>query len=361
MPTLQINLLEHPDTMQTRELGRTGLKVSALCLGTMTWGEQNTQEEAFEQMDYAIAQGITFFDTAEMYAVPPTANTYGTTETIIGNWFRARPGARGNVILASKVVGQADWLPHIRGGQPRLNRVQIEEAVNGSLRRLQTDYLDLYQMHWPDRNTNYFGKLGYRHDAGETSTPIEETLDALDGLIKSGKVRHIGISNETPWGAMRYLHAAETRGLPRIASIQNPYNLLNRTFEIGLAEIAHREQLGLLAYSPLAFGVLSGKYLGGARPEGARISLFKRFSRYTNPQAESATAKYVALAREHGLDPVQMALQYVTTRPFVTANIIGATSMAQLRANIASREVKLDDELLAAIEAIHVAQPNPAP
>lgn len=353
--------METPDPMETRELGRTGLKVSALCLGTMTWGEQNTQDEAFAQIDHALAQGINFIDTAEMYAVPPTAKTYGTTETIIGNWFRANPGRRSGLVLASKVVGQADWLPHIRGGQPRLNRTQIEEAINGSLKRLQTDYLDLYQMHWPDRNTNYFGKLGYRHDDSETSTSIEETLDALDGIVKSGKVRHIGISNETPWGTMRYIGAAETRGLPRIASIQNPYNLLNRTFEIGLAEIAHREQVGLLAYSPLAFGVLSGKYLGGVRPEGARISLFKRFSRYTNPQAEIATAKYVALAREHGLDPVQMALQYVTTRPFVTANIIGATSMEQLRANIASTRVRLSDELLAAIESIHVEQPNPAP
>ncbi|MFP5383279.1 MAG: NADP(H)-dependent aldo-keto reductase [Gammaproteobacteria bacterium] len=347
--------------METRELGRTGLKVSALCLGTMTWGEQNTQSEAFAQIDHAVSQGINFIDTAEMYAVPPTAKTYGTTETIIGNWFRANPGRRSGLVLASKVVGQADWLPHIRGGQPRLNRAQLEEAINGSLQRLQTDYLDLYQMHWPDRNTNYFGKLGYRHDDAETSTPIEETLAALADIVKTGKVRHIGISNETPWGTMRYLHAAETRALPRIASIQNPYNLLNRTFEIGLAEIAHREQVGLLAYSPLAFGVLSGKYLGGARPEGARISLFRRFSRYTNPQAEIATAKYVALAREHGLDPVQMALQYVTTRPFVTANIIGATSMEQLRSNIASTAVKLSDELLAAIEAIHVEQPNPAP
>ncbi len=348
--------------MEYRELGTTGLKVSALCLGTMTWGEQNSQEDGFAQMDLARDRGINFFDTAEMYAVPPTAKTYGTTETIIGHWLKARPGARQQLILASKVCGQGDWLPHVRDGKPRLNRQHIEAAIDASLKRLQTDYLDLYQMHWPDRNTNFFGKLGYRHvEKDEVQTPIAETLDVLAGLVKSGKVRHIGISNETPWGTMRYLAESATRGLPRIASIQNPYNLLNRTFEIGLAEIAHREKVGLLAYSPLAFGVLSGKYLGGARPAGARISLFTRFSRYTNPQAEIATAKYIALAKEHGVDPVQMALQYVTTRPFVTSNIIGATSLAQLEQNIASQALKLSDDLLKGIEAIHVTQPNPAP
>ncbi|MFZ5722336.1 MAG: NADP(H)-dependent aldo-keto reductase [Pseudomonadota bacterium] len=347
--------------MEMRELGTTGIRVSSLCLGTMTWGEQNTRDDGFAQMDLAVEQGINFFDTAEMYAVPPTARTYGTTETIIGQWFAARPGRRQGIVLASKVVGQGDWLPHIRDGKPRLNRQHITAAIEGSLQRLQTDWLDLYQLHWPDRNTNYFGKLGYRHDPAEVSTPIAETLDVLADIVKSGKVRHIGLSNETPWGTMRYLVDAETRGTPRVASIQNPYNLLNRSFEVGLAEIAHRERIGLLAYSPLAFGVLSGKYLGGARPEGARITLFKRFSRYTNPQAEIATAKYVELAKQHGLDPVQMALQYVTTRPFVTANIIGATSLAQLKTNIDSAQVKLSDDVLAGIEAIHTQQPNPSP
>lgn len=347
--------------MDMRPLGRTGLQVSALCLGTMTWGEQNTRDEGFAQMDLAIERGINFFDTAEMYAVPPTARTFGTTETIIGEWFRARPGMRERIVLASKVCGQADWLPHVRDGRPRLDHANIVRALEDSLRRLRTDYLDLYQLHWPDRQTNFFGKLGYRHDSDEVSTPIEETLRVLDELVKSGKVRHVGISNETPWGAMRFIAASESLGLPRVASIQNPYNLLNRTFEIGLAEIAHREQLGLLAYSPLAFGVLSGKYLGGARPNGARITLFKRFSRYTNPEAERATAQYVALARQHGLDPAQMALRYVTTRPFVAANIIGATSIAQLESNIASMDVRLSDDVLAGIEAIHAAQPNPSP
>ncbi|MFZ5757844.1 MAG: NADP(H)-dependent aldo-keto reductase [Pseudomonadota bacterium] len=347
--------------MELRPLGNTGIQVSALCLGTMTWGEQNTQDEGFAQMDLAVERGINFFDTAEMYAVPPTAKTYGTTETIIGNWFRARPGMRDRIVLASKVCGQGDWLPHIRDGKPRLNRQHITQAIEGSLKRLQTDRLDLYQLHWPDRNTNYFGKLGYRHDGNETSTPIAETLDVLADIVKSGKVRHIGLSNETPWGTMRFLFDAETRGTPRVVSIQNPYNLLNRSFEVGLAEVVHREQVGLLAYSPLAFGVLSGKYLGGARPEGARITLFKRFSRYTNPQAEIATAKYIELAQQHGLDPVQMALQYVTTRPFVTSNIIGATSIAQLKTNIDSAHVKLNDEVLKGIEDIHTAQPNPSP
>ncbi len=347
--------------MDTRELGGTGIKVSALCLGSMTWGEQNNQDEGFAQMDMACDRGITFFDTAEMYAVPATAKTYGSTETIIGNWFRARPGMRQKIVLASKVCGRADWLPHVRDGKPLLNRKHIEEAINGSLARLQTDYLDLYQLHWPDRNTNYFGKLGYQHDQNETATPIEETLAVLADLVKAGKIRHVGISNETPWGTMRYLAAAQAQGLPRIASIQNPYNLLNRSFEIGLAEISHRERVGLLAYSPLAFGALSGKYLNGARPEGARITLFKRFSRYTNPQAEAATAKYIALAKNYGIDPVQMALQFVTTRPFLTSNIIGATSIAQLKTNLDSVNVSLNDEILKSIEKIHTGQPNPAP
>lgn len=347
--------------MEQRELGSTGIKVSALCLGTMTWGQQNTQDEGFAQMDLAVERGINFFDTAEMYAVPPTDQSYGTTETIIGNWFRARPGMRDKIVLASKVCGQGEWLPYVRDGHARLNRRHIEEAIEGSLRRLQTDRLDLYQMHWPDRHTNYFGKLGYQHKVDEIHTPIAETLEVLADIVKAGKVRHIGVSNETPWGTMRYLAVSDARGWPRIASIQNPYNLLNRSFEVGLSEVAHREKVGLLAYSPLGFGVLSGKYLGGARPEGARITLYKRFSRYTNKEAENATAQYVALAKTHGLHPVQMALQYVTTRPFVTANIIGATSVEQLKVNIESADITLSDEVRAGIEAIHASQPNPAP
>lgn len=350
--------------MEKRPLGRTGLLVSKLCLGTMTWGVQNTQDEGFAQLDHATAAGINFIDTAEMYAVPPSAESYGSTETIIGNWFRARPGRRQELILASKVCGGSfgpGGLAHIRGGSTRLNRQQIEAALHGSLQRLQTDYLDLYQLHWPDRPANYFGKLGYQHQPEAGGTPIEETLDVLADLVKAGKIRHIGLSNETAWGSMRFLHLAESRGLPRAASIQNPYNLLNRSFEISLAEVAQREDLGLLAYSPLAFGMLTGKYCGGARPAGARISLFTRFSRYTNAQAQSAMEAYVALAREHGLSPAQMALAFVTRQPFVTANIIGATTLAQLQENIASADLVLSEAVLAGIEAIHTRQPNPAP
>ncbi|WP_071873073.1 NADP(H)-dependent aldo-keto reductase [Atopomonas hussainii] len=346
--------------MQQRPLGRTSLTVSSLCLGSMTWGEQNTAEDAFAQIDCAKAHGVNFIDTAEMYSVPPRPETYGATERIIGQYLEAR-GGRENWIIASKVAGPGDWLGYIRDGQPRLNQQHIDAAIDASLERLKTDYIDLYQLHWPDRSTNFFGQLGYQHNSSETFTAIEETLAALECHVQAGKIRHIGISNETPWGAMQYLQHAEQRGLPRAVSIQNPYNLLNRTFEVGLAEIAMREQLGLLAYSPLAFGVLSGKYANGARPSGARLSLFTRFQRYTNPQAEAACARYVELAQQHGLSPSQMALAFVTSRPFVTSNIIGATSLAQLEENLASSELTLSDELLASIEAIQREQPNPAP
>jgi len=346
--------------MKQRELGRSGIKVSMLCLGTMTWGEQNTQEEGFAQMDAAVAAGINFFDTAEMYAVPPTAKTYGSTETIIGHWLRARPGQREKIVLASKVTGRSEGMPYIRGN-PRLSRIHIEEAINGSLQRLQTDYLDLYQLHWPDRQTNYFGKLGYQAVDDSDSVPIMETLETLNDLVKAGKIRHVGLSNETPWGAMKFLQLAESHGLPRAVSIQNPYSLLNRSYEVGLAEVSHREDIGLLAYSPLAFGVLTGKYLNGQWPAGARITLFKRFSRYLSPQAEAATTAYVALAREHGLSPAQMALAFINRQPFVTSNIIGATSLAQLEENIGSAGITLTDELLKAIEAVHVQHPNPSP
>lgn len=347
--------------MQYRPLGQTDLKVSEICLGTMTWGQQNTQADAFAQMDYAVVHGINFFDTAELYSIPPNAQTYGSTETIIGNWFKAR-GKRDQIILASKVVGPgADWIPHIRHGQTCLDRKNIEAALHTSLQRLQTDYLDLYQLHWPDRDTNFFGKLGYQHNANEHPIAIAETLEVLNDLVKAGKIRHIGVSNETPWGVMAYLRASEQHHWPRLVSIQNPYNLLNRSFEIGLAEIAIREQVGLLAYSPTGFGVLSGKYLHGQQPSGARITLWPHYSRYTNPQANAATAAYVELAQQHGLDPVQMALAYVNSRDFVTSTIIGATSMAQLSSNIASAELVLSPTVLQEIEAIHTRHPNPSP
>ena len=346
--------------MEYRKLGRTDLNVSLICLGTMTWAEQNTQAEAFEQMDAALEAGVNFFDTAELYPVPPSEKTYGGTETMIGNWFAER-GKRDQVILATKVVGPMIKAPHIREGKTRLNRPIIEEAVNNSLRRLQTDYIDLYQLHWPDRNSNKFGQLNYVHDEQETATPIEETLEALEAIRQTGKVRHFGLSNETPWGTMRFVHYAETKNLPRVVSIQNPYNLLNRTFEIGLAEVAHREHVGLLAYSPLAFGVLSGKYLQGQKPANARLTLYSRFTRYKTTHAENAVQAYVELAQEHGVDPAQMALAYVNSRPFVTSNIIGATTMDQLRTNLQSAELKLSAELLAGIEEIHDRYSNPCP
>jgi len=346
--------------MEYRKLGRTDLDVSALCLGTMTWGEQNDEAEAFAQINRAKASGVNFIDTAEMYPVPPRPETYAATERIIGNWFRQH-GDRDDWILASKVAGPGNGISHIRDGQLKHNRQHIVAALDASLERLSTDRIDLYQLHWPERSTNFFGKLGYQHLPHDHFTPLEETLEVLDEQVKAGKIRHIGLSNETPWGTMRFLALAEARGWPRAVSIQNPYNLLNRSFEVGLAEIAIREQCGLLAYSPLAFGFLSGKYEGGARPPKGRLSLYSRFSRYFNPQSEAACSRYVALAREHGLDPAQMALAFVTQQPFVTSNIIGATTLEQLDSNIASFDLKLSDEVLAGIEAIHKDHPNPAP
>ena len=349
--------------MQYRPLGNTGLHVSLIGLGTMTWGEQNTEAEGHQQLDAALASGVNFIDTAEMYSVPPRPETYGATERIIGTWFKLR-GNRDQVILATKAAGPAKLLPqaaHVRGGASHFNRKNLQEALHGSLQRLQTDYIDLYQLHWPDRPTNHFGRLGYTHEPEEYTVPILETLEVLGGFVKAGKVRHIGVSNETPWGVSKFLQHAREQGLPRIVSIQNPYSLLNRTFEIGLAEFAHREQVGLLAYSPLAFGVLAGKYLQGARPAGARLTLFERFARYNSPQAQAATLAYVGLAKEHGLDPAQLALAYVNSRPFVTSTLIGATTLAQLATDIGSVDVELSAEVLEKIEAVHLAQPNPSP
>jgi aryl-alcohol dehydrogenase-like predicted oxidoreductase len=346
--------------MKFRKLGTTDIEVSVLCLGTMTWGEQNTEAEAHTQLDMARAAGINFIDTAELYPVPPRAETFTLTEQYIGRWLKRR-GRRNEIVLASKVTGRADWLSHIRDGRPCLDRANIEQALHGGLKRLQTDYIDLYQLHWPDRSTNYFGALGFEPVAEEHTVPIEETLRVLADAVEAGKIRYVGLSNETPWGVMEFLRLAKHGGLPRVVSVQNPYSLLNRSFEIGLAEIAHREECGLLAYSPLGFGVLSGKYLGGQRPTGARLSRFERFSRYSNPQAEAATEAYVALARAHDLDPAQMALAYVSSRPFLTSSIIGATCLTQLESNLASAELQLSDAVLAGIEDIHQRHPNPAP
>ena len=346
--------------MHYRKLGRTDLNVSALCLGTMTWGEQNTEEQGFAQIERAKAAGINFLDTAEMYPVPPRPETYAATERVIGNWFK-RQGDRADWILASKIAGPGNGISHIRDGQLKFNREHIVAALDASLQRLQTDWIDLYQLHWPERSTNFFGKLGYQHTQDHLDTPLQETLQVLDEQVKAGKIRHVGLSNETPWGTMKFLGLADSGNLPRPVSIQNPYNLLNRTFEVGLAEVAIREQCGLLAYSPLAFGMLSGKFENGARPAGSRLALFSRFTRYANDQAIAATSRYVALAREHGLDPAQMALAFVTAQPFVISNIIGATSLEQLDSNLASIDLQLSEEVLAGIEAIHKAQPNPAP
>jgi aryl-alcohol dehydrogenase-like predicted oxidoreductase len=344
--------------MEYRVLGSSGLKVSRVGLGTMTWGEQNSEAEAHAQMDYALAQGVNFFDAAEMYPVPPRAETQGRTEQYIGSWL-ARTGNRNKIVLASKVTGPADF-SWIRGG-PTLDRASVLAACDGSLARLRTDVIDLYQVHWPQRPTNYFGRLGYTHVDATIPASIEETLSALGELVKQGKVRHVGISNETPWGASEYLRLHRERALPRVTSIQNPYSLLNRSFEIGLAEVAHRENLPLIAYSPLAFGVLSGKYLDGARPPNGRVTLFARFSRYTGEQAEAATAAYVALARTRGLDPAQLALAFVHSRPFVASMLVGATSMEQLRANIDSRRIAIDDALARDLEAIHRCYTIPCP
>jgi aryl-alcohol dehydrogenase-like predicted oxidoreductase len=347
--------------MQYRRLGRTELDVSLICLGSMNWGSNNTEAEGHAQMDYALDQGVNFIDTAEMYSVPPSEETYGRSEEVIGTWLKAR-GNREKVIIASKVAGPDERLHYIRDGKPRLNKWHIDQAIDASLKRLQTDYVDLYQLHWPDRDTNTFGQLGHQHNENDESVPLEETLSALADLVKAGKVRHIGISNETPWGTMRLLHLSETMGLPRIVTNQNPYSLLNRTFELGCAEVAMREQVGLFAYAPMAAGALSGKYLDGARPEGARMTKYPANTRYLGPpNAEPATRAYVELARKHGLEPGLMALAFVNRQPFLTSSIIGASSMEQLRVDLTSVDVELSPEVLKEIDDIHQLYTYPCP
>ena len=348
--------------MDYRPLGRTDIAVSAICLGTMTWGQQNTEAEGHAQMDYALDRGINFFDTAELYSIPPKAETQGSTERIIGSWFAAR-GNRDKVILASKVVGRTA-MAWFRGRPARLARADIVEALDASLKRLRTDYVDLYQLHWPDRNVTGFGANPTRYGnptRAADEVPIEETLGVLDDLVRAGKIRHVGLSNESAWGTMRFVTAAEQGKGPRVVSIQNAYNLLNRTFDVGLAEIAEREQVGLLAYSPLAQGYLTGKYQRGARPAGTRTTLFNRGDRFEKPGAEAAIDAYLRVAADFGLDPAQMAIAFVTTRPFVTSNIIGATTMAQLAADIDSLDVDVTPELVAAIDAVHQLVGNPCP
>ncbi|MXV44967.1 aldo/keto reductase [Saccharibacter sp. 17.LH.SD] len=349
--------------MEYRKLGRTDLSVSEICLGTMTFGQQNTEAEGHAQLDMALDQGVNFIDTAELYSIPPKAETYGATEKIIGSWLKQR-GQRDKVILASKVVGRStnSWYrPDGKGA--RLTPGQIRYAVEGSLRRLGTDYLDLYQLHWPDRQVNLFGEGGttFRTLSEADEVPIEETLGGLGELVKEGKIRHVGLSNETAWGVSQFLAASRERKLPRIVSIQNAYNLLNRTYEIGLAEIGLREDIGLLAYSPLAQGYLTGKYLDGARPAGARTTLFNRGQRYEKPGVDQAIRAYIKIAHEAGINPTQFALAFVTSRPFVTSNIIGATSTQQLQTALDSVNVKMTAELEEKINAVHQLNANPAP
>ncbi|ART79472.1 NADP(H)-dependent aldo-keto reductase [Oceanisphaera avium] len=348
--------------MQYRTLGNTDLKVSLIGLGTMTWGEQNTEAQAHAQLDLALDHGINFIDTAEMYPIPPHQHTQGETERILGRWLQKQP-KREQLIIASKAVGPSrDPVrpSYFRQGQAKLDRANLIQAVDDSLRRLQTDYIDLYQMHWPDRSANYFGQLGLTELPEEQTVPIIETLQALDELVASGKIRHIGVSNETPWGLHQYLSLAKQENLTRIATIQNPYSLLNRSFEVGLSEFCLREQISLLAYSPLAMGMLTGKYNQGARPDNARLSIYPRFKRYLNPQAQAASEAYTALAHEHGVSPSLLALAFVNTRPFVASNLIGATNLNQLKENIDSAKLTLSPILQSAIEAIHQTIPNPA-
>jgi len=345
--------------MNYRKLGNTDLKVSTICLGTMTWGEQNTQDEGFEQMDYALEQGINFFDTAELYAIPPRKETYGKTEEIIGNWFKKKKN-RSKVILATKVSGPGlNW---IRGGGNQYDKKNLNEAVNQSLKRLQTDYIDLYQLHWPERKSNYFGKLGYEHKEDNKWNNFEDILISLNEIIKSGKINYVGLSNETAWGLSKFLEISKLKNLPRVVSVQNPYNLLNRTYEVGLAETSIRENSGLLAYSPLASGILSGKYRNGSLPEGSRMKLFgDRFPRYKTKNSINAVEEYYKIAKMHNLNLAQMSLKFCELQPFMTSIIIGATTMEQLKTDIESVNVNLSDEVIKQINEVQKIYTNPCP
>ena len=342
--------------MKYRKLANTNLDVSVICLGTMTYGEQNTESEAHEQLDYSIANGINLIDTAEMYAIPPKEETQGLTEKIIGTWLAKRKD-REKIYVATKVAGPG--MEYLRGGS-RLDKKQIFQAVDDSLKRLQTDYIDLYQVHWPERKSNYFGRLGYEY-SDEMGVPIEETLEAMTDLVKSGRVRYIGVSNETPWGTSRYLNIAKEKSMQRIVTIQNPCSLLNRIYEVGLAEISQHENVGLLAYSPLGFGQLTGKYINKTE-KNSRLGLFGDwFTRYSNEECLRAVEKYLNIADKYNLSLTHLALAFVNTRPFVTSNIIGATTMEQLKENIDSVNIEITETMLEDINQVHSSQPNPAP
>ncbi len=345
--------------MKYTTIDNTDIKVSKICLGTMTFGEQNTEGEAHEQLNYAVEQGINFIDTAEMYSVPGSKETQGSTEQFIGSWLQYQK--RENLILATKITGPNPGLSYIRENMGFSNEA-IDDALEKSLKRLKTDYVDVYQLHWPERSTNFFGKRNYQHNFDEKwDDNFKEVIQKLDSLVKEGKIRHYGVSNETPWGVMRHLDESTKSNLTRCKTIQNPYSLLNRTYEIGLAEISMREKIGLLAYSPMAFGMLSGKYLEGKMPEGSRLKLFPVFSRYNSDQSQFLTQKYADLAKELNIGLAELSLAFVTQQPFVTSNIIGATSMEQLKENINSIHVKLSQETLKEIDVIQELQPNPAP
>ena len=346
--------------MKYKKLGDTDLKVSLICLGTMTWGEQNTQKEGFEQMDLALEKGVNFFDTAELYAIPPKAKTYGKTEEIIGNWFKIKKN-RKKIILASKIAGPG--LKWIRGGGSQYSPKSIEEALHNSLKRLQTDYIDLYQLHWPERNTNYFGDLDYEHDEKEKSwNSFESILNTLKKFIDQGKIRYIGLSNETPWGFSKYLEIAKEKNLPKVVSVQNPYSLVNRTYEVGMSEISIRERAGLLAYSPLAVGYLTGKYRNKKIPKNSRLDLFyENYPRYHNERTYEAVDEYFKISEKYKISLSQLALAFVNSRDFVTSNIIGATTMEQLQENIDSINITLNENVMNEINLIHEKIPNPAP
>ena len=345
--------------MEYRKLGNTDIDVSVICLGTMTFGEQNSQNEGFEQMDYALDQGVNFWDTAEIYSIPPREETFGKTEEIIGNWFKKNK-KREKVILASKVCGP--MREYVRGGGNQFGKRNITKALEGSLKRLNTDCIDLYQLHWPERNTNFFGKLGYEHKDNDEWTKFEDILGNLEKFIEQGKIRYVGLSNETPWGLSKFLEISKNKNLPRMLTVQNPYNLLNRTYEVGLAEISIREQSGLLAYSPLACGYLSGKYRNNQLPKGSRIQLHKDFwTRYNKPNAEKAIEAYYEIAKKYKLDLAQMSLKFLEIQPFVTSVIIGATTMEQLKTDIESVNINLTEEIINEINNVQKIYPNPCP
>ena len=345
--------------MNYKKLGNTDINLSTICLGTMTWGEQNSQEEGFQQMDYALDQGVNFWDTAELYSIPPKAETFGHTEIIIGNWFK-KTKKRKQVILATKVCGP--MRSYVRGGGNQYGVKNITEALEGSLKRLQTDYIDLYQLHWPERNTNMFGRLGYEHNDVGDWNKFEDILGNLKKFVDAGKIRHVGLSNETPWGTKKFLEVAKEKRLPRMMSVQNPYNLLNRTYEVGLAEISIRDQIGLLAYSPLAIGYLTGKYRNNQIPKKSRLDVDRDFwTRYNKPNAEKAVEAYYQIAKKNNIDMAQMSLKFCEIQPFVTSVIIGATTMEQLKTDIESVNVNLTDEIIKEINEVQKIYPNPCP